>query len=82
MKSDNHPEPVVKEFTTEINVGFLGFGQLRDALDSYAWSNTSLTWKEGRGWLDRTFYVKGPENLVRSIAKRFAGFASRVERVL
>lgn len=64
-------------YTLEINIGFLWFSQMRDVLRSYAWNDASFDWQESRGWLDKTFYIKGSREDVVALASRFDGWCSK-----
>ena len=54
---------------------------MRAVLDSYAWDDPYFEWKEGKGWLDKTFYVKGNEKDIIMLYDRFRGWCSRVREV-
>jgi hypothetical protein len=65
-------------YTTTVTVGLLWFSQLREVLDDLAWRYKDFTYKEGRGWLDRTFYIKGPYEPVKCVADQMDGWSTRI----
>lgn len=68
-------------YSMEITVGFLWYSQLRNVLEGLSWNDPGFSWKESRGWLDRTFYVKGPGPTVLELENRFRGWCSRLQKV-
>jgi hypothetical protein len=69
--------PQTTKYTLEIYVGFLWFSPLRRVLQTYAWEDTAFEWRESKGWLDKTFYVKGSKEDIVSLALRFEGWCSK-----
>lgn len=66
------------KYALEIEVGWLWFSQLREVLKSYAWRDPSFQWTEGKGWLDRKFYIKGSYQDATILAKRFESWCGQV----
>ena len=70
-----------KSYTTTVTIGFLWYSQMREALTEYQAEYPSLIWKEGKGWLDRSFYISGPLPVIKLISNRFDDWSSSVREV-
>ena len=65
-------------YTLEINIGFLWYPQMRETLRSYEWGDSNFTWKEGEGWITRTFYCRGSFKDIVALERQFYDFCGRV----
>lgn len=71
----------MSEYGISINIGFLWFGQMREALEEYSFYNSSISWREGKGILDKTFYVKGDFDTIEEIYDRFYRWSTQPEEI-
>lgn len=67
------------KYSIIINVGFLWYNQLRDVLREYEWLSKDFSWKEGTGWLERNFYVKGNFKDIEELEDRFYSYSSGIK---
>jgi hypothetical protein len=70
------------KYSLSIEMGFLWFSQMRKVLEEYSWEDPTFEWKESRGWLDKTFYVKGTFQQVKELADRFEGWCSEIHQLI
>lgn len=67
-----------KKYTLVITVGFLWYEQLRDVLREYEWNDDDFSWKEGTGWINRSFYLRGNLDDITELEERFYNWCGPV----
>jgi hypothetical protein len=68
-------------YTTTVTIGFVWFSQMRAVLDEWAWEYEEFSYEESRGWLSKTFYVKGPYQPVKRVADQMSGWSTPVRKL-
>lgn len=63
-------------YTTTITIGFLWFSQMRASLNEYQNESKSFTWREGKGWLEKSFYCRGSIDSINAVAKQMSGWCT------
>lgn len=56
--------------TYEFTVGRLLCGQIRDFLKQIQFTHGNIDWIESKGWIERTFIIKGNADTIKLIAER------------
>jgi hypothetical protein len=60
----------------EVEVGRLLCGDMREMLESEVFCGRPIRWREGKGWLSRTFVIVGPEAHVAQVKQRIDYWAA------
>jgi len=53
----------------EFEAGVLLCGQIRDFLEECRFKGMDIQWREGKGWFERTWVIKGNDEHVRQVVR-------------
>lgn len=70
-----------QEVGFEVEVGRLLCGDMRDMLESEVFCGRPIRWREGKGWLSRTFCIVGPAAHVAQVKQRIDYWASCTQQM-
>ena len=64
---------------TRFWVGLGLWGQARELLEIMKFNGHNIEWHEGRGWITRTFYVKGDKPSIDAIDITIANWSRQLD---
>ena len=70
--------PITRPCIT-MEVGILLCRQVRDYLESCRWHGADIEWREGRGWIDRQWEIRGAPSDMQRIAHDLRRWASEMD---